>query len=239
MSKYRTIGILGGMGPEATAEFYKRIIKLYQKDECAVDDADFPNIIINSIPAEDMLNDLEDCRSLIVRQLCAASKVLEQAGAEFMAIPCNTATLFLKEIRSAVGIPVLDITELAAQAATDTNCKTVGLIASTSTIKSKIYENKLSKQGMRMVVPSAIDQQKVNQIIMRILAGLKTATDRQVIADIATGMKQQSAETVIVGCTELPLLLSELSGVAIIDTIDVLAKATLRNAEQSNEMKEK
>jgi aspartate racemase len=231
MNKYKTIGILGGMGPEATAELYKRIIAIYQRDYAALNDADFPNILINSVPAEDMLNDLGNRRPIIVSQLQNAAQILEQAGAEFIAIPCNTATIFLEEMQASVNIPILDIIELTSQFVGQNGAKTVGMLASTSTINTKIYENKLNKRGITMLKPSKKDQQTVNQIIMRILTGTKNQSDKLVLSNLVNQLHNQGAKSIVLGCTELPLIISHLPQVQLIDTIEVLARAIVREAE--------
>jgi aspartate racemase len=233
MSKYRTIGILGGMGPEATAELYTRIIRLYQTEEGAVDDADFPNILINNVPAEDMLNDLAKRRPVIVSQLQRGVQVLENAGAEFVAIPCNTAMLFLDEIKDVLSIPVIDITTVTAQQVKKLGSKSVGMLASTSTIKTKLYQDKLNSSGIAMLKPSNKDQQEVNQVIMRVLAGQKNAEDKEILKKLATQMMKDGADSVVLGCTELPLILSKVAGVSVVDTLDVLARAIVDKADRT------
>lgn len=236
MSNYTTIGILGGMGPEATAELYKRIVRIYQRECSAVDDADYPNILINSVPVEDMLNDIAMRKPIIVSQLQKAAQVLEIAGAAFIALPCNTATIFLNEIRASVAIPVLDITELTSQYVSLEGYMTIGMLASSSTITTKIYELKLKKRGITMLKPNKKDQILVNQIIMRILAGEKNQSDRQTLRAISSTFVSRGAESVVLGCTELPLLVSKFPNINLVDTIEILARAVVRTAviEKSN-----
>lgn len=230
MSRYKTIGILGGMGPEATAELYKRIIAIYQQRYGAIDDSDFPNIIINSLAVEDMLNDLANRRKVIIRQLQDAAITLERAGAQFIAIPCNTATIFFDDIRSEISIPVLDIIELTSAYVESIGAKKVGMLASTSTISSRIYENKLQKYNVGMIKPTRSEQAQVNNTIMRILAGEKNQEDAKRLTMLAESLSQRGADAVVLGCTELPLLISDSSSVQLIDTIQVLAEETVRDA---------
>jgi aspartate racemase len=236
MNTYRTIGVLGGMGPEATAELYKRIVSLYQDEKGAVDDADFPSIIINSVPAADMLNDLEGQNTRIIGQLNRAAQVLERAGADFIAIPCNTAMIFLSAMQASVTIPIIDITEITAEQAARRGDKKVGLLASTSTIKNSIYKRAFDATRVSLLTPDEADQETVEQIIMRLLAGKKRQADRVVLQNLAIQMKSRGVDSVVLGCTELPLLIDGAPGIPLIDTIQVLAEAVLERAELTPEL---
>ena len=227
MNKYKTIGILGGMGPEATAELYKRIINICQNRYNAVDDADYPNIIINSVPVEDMLNNLDNRRTTIVGQLQNAVDLLVMAGVELIAIPCNTATMFIDELRSNSTVPIIDITEIAVVRSQLLGNKKVGMLASSSTIKTKIYEDKLDDVGIEMVRPSQVKQREVNQIIMRILAGEKNIKDQRFLKKLSREMSINGATAVILGCTELPLIVNRVRGIPVIDTLELLAEKTV------------
>lgn len=219
------------MGPEATAELYKRIIKYYQTERNAIDDADFPNILINSVPAEDMLNDLDNRRAVITSQLQKGAQVLQNAGADFIVIPCNTATTFLKDV-SGVNIPIVDITEETAKQAKKLDSKKAGILASASTIETKIYEDKLNEYGIEMLQPTDDQQKQVSEVIMNILAGKRTPEDAETLVNIAKKMRDQGADSIILGCTELPLLDIKVDGVNIIDTIEVLANAATALADK-------
>jgi aspartate racemase len=231
IKNYSSIGILGGMGPEATAELYKRIINFYQRERGAINDADYPNILINSVPVEDMLNDLDNRRVAITAQLQKGAKVLEAAGADFIVIPCNTATIFLKGVKS-INIPIIDITEETAKEAKKLGSKKAGMLASASTIETKIYEDKLNEFGIEMLCPNDEQQKQVSAVIMNILAGKKTLEDTATLVSIANTMKDQGVDSIVLGCTELPLLDIKVDGVNVIDTIEVLANAATALADK-------
>ena len=239
MSKYATIGILGGMGPESTAELYRQIIQLYQLEKGAVNDADFPAILINSLPAEDMLNNLEQRKPTITKQLTEAVRVLENAGADFIAVPCNTATIFMDKVRAKVSIPIIDLLDITAQSIVADGYKKVGILASTSTIKSSLYEKTLAQYGVSTLSPDDANQPQVNDCIINILAGRKELKDKTLLEKLAVDLTGQGAEAVVLGCTELPLLIQAIPEVRLVNTISVLARKTFTMANQLQSGKEK
>ena len=112
--KYKKIGILGGMGPEATAELYLKIIKIFQDKFGAKYDSDYPEIMIYNLPLPDVVEKI-DQSSKIKEMLVKGVQKLESWGVDFIAIPCNTVNFFLPEMRTAVSIPILSILEETAK----------------------------------------------------------------------------------------------------------------------------
>ncbi|HZX10852.1 MAG TPA: aspartate/glutamate racemase family protein, partial [Acidobacteriota bacterium] len=99
MTKYKKIGILGGMGPEATADFYLRIIRIFQKKYGAIYDSDFPEILIINLPIPDVVENPKE-EDKVREMLINAVKKLEKSGADFIAIPCNTVTYYISEMKN-------------------------------------------------------------------------------------------------------------------------------------------
>jgi len=226
----KKIGIIGGMGPEATAAFYSGIFRIFQKRFGARYDDDYPEIIMISLP----LPDVVECRgdeSAIVSMLTEAAERLQSAGAEFIAIPCNTACRYLRCIEKAVSIPVLDIVEETAKRIKAGPYKRIGLLATKATIKSGIYEKCLEKYGMSIVFLGENMQEEITDIIMTILSGKKRDEDRNRLIEIIDYLAGNGADAVVLGCTDLPLLISGYTGkIRVFNTLKILSESVVENA---------
>jgi aspartate racemase len=202
------IGILGGMGPEATAELYLRIIRIFQRNGAKYD-KDFPEILILNLPLPDVV-ERPDKDSKIRDILVKSVKKLESNGADFVAIPCNSVSYFISDMRKAVSIPILSIPELVKGV-------NLGVLGTEFTIKKRLYGN--------IINPTKKQQKQITKIVLNILSGKKTKEDKDILINIIEDLKSKGAEKVILGCTELPLIIKRSD---TINTIDVLSKEVFR-----------
>ena len=219
----KTVGILGGMGPEATAQLYLEIITIFQQRYNAKYDSDFPEMIILNLPLPDVVEEKGN-PDTIIELLQQSVKKLEQAGVDFIAVPCNTAMAFLSEMRKVVSVPFVSIVEETAKVVKRTNFTKVGIVATQMTLRSGIYSQAL---GQLLIEPSVDQKRQITKIIMNILAGEKNDEDKKDLQEIILDLRIRGADAVILGCTELPLLFTSED---TIDTIKVLAEAVVREA---------
>lgn len=228
--KYKTIGILGGMGPAATADLYNKIISIFQKGYNAKYDADFPEIVIISLPIPDIVENIEN-ESITVTMLCNTAQRLEKAGADFIAIPCNTAHVYLKQIQEAVVIPILSIMEETALVCKEQNFVNVGLISTRFTRDKKLFDTELESIGINTITLNDARQTIATKIVMEILQGNLTQSNKDKLIDLLQNLKNKQAEAVILGCTEFPLLIKQTDvPLPLIDTTQILAEACVREA---------
>ncbi len=226
--RYKTIGILGGMGPEATADLYLAVVRIFQQERGAKYDSDFPPFIICSLPLPDVVEGKGDEKA-VVFMLKEGAKRLEAAGADFIAIACNTVHAYLPMIRQAVRIPILSIMEEVACDAAEKGRKILGLLATETTIRWELFDSECAKRGISLLKPDAWQQAILTETIMRVLSGRKETEDSARLLAIAEVMHTQGAEAVILGCTELPLLLKQVaSPLPLLDTTEILARAIVR-----------
>ena len=207
----KVIGILGGMGPEATAELYLRNIRLLQA-EGARYDADFPEMLIYNLPLPDMVEQQGNKKAIaaLLRQAIAR---LRDAGADFIAIPCNTAFSYMESGEGILSIVAETRKEIARWDGK------VGVLGTEATIRSRLYEG---------IIPDSGDQRKVTRIIMNILSGKKLRSDKDALLGIMGRLQEKGATGVVLGCTELPLLVSQKDApIMMFDTLDVLARAVI------------
>jgi aspartate racemase len=226
-----TIGILGGMGPEATSDLYMRIVRILQKEFHARYDRDYPPILVFSVPIPDLVEEVEN-ETLISSYLIEAAKALELSGADFISIPCNTAHYFLGAIRSSVKIPVLSMVEITATELFKKQRK-VGLLATETTIRLRIYQNEFERVGIELILPNESHRKNLTQIILNTMAGLTEKTDKVKLREIVENLKSRGAESVILACTELPLIAEFDYGIEVVDPTEILARSCVRLARIS------
>lgn len=230
----KVIGILGGMGPEATVDLYRKIIL----NSGAKLDQDHFRIIVDSnpkIPSRDaaILEGGEDPTDAI----CKTAQNLEKAGADFIVIPCNAAHIFLRHVRRSVSIPILSIVEETVCALLDQfpELEKVGLLASTPVVNTGLYGDALQERGISAIVPSARAQQLLQEALFAIKAGDKSFGVKAQIQSVARELVARGAKAIILACTELPLVIgSKDIDVPVIDTTDVLAFAAIREARSAS-----
>lgn len=226
----KIIGILGGMGPEATIDLFHKIIKFTPAEK----DQEHLRIIIDNNPK------IPDRTAAILGKgedplpaLQETAQNLEKAGADFIIIPCNTAHYFLPSIQKSVKIPILNIIEETAKETQKKipSIKKVGLLASIGTYKTKIYHQYFKKYNIEVIFPEEKDKEEVMKVIYAVKAGDLSIEVKGNILKIAQKLVDKGAEAIIAGCTEIPLLLKKGDvSVPIIDPTQALAKAAVQKA---------
>lgn len=223
----KSVGVIGGLGPETTAEFYLEVIFQCQKRN----DKQRPLIVISSVP---LLFEIE--RDLIesntgneryIPFLVDEAKRLEKTGVDFLVMPCNSLHVFIKEIRQSVNIPVLSIVEETAKYLQKQNFKKVGLISTSATVANNVYESQLRDESIEYVTPDDLQRAKMDKIIQRLINGQHLNQDRELILEVVKGLSAQRVDSVALACTDLQLLLPSSSEVPIFDTMKVLAESTV------------
>ncbi len=216
----RSIGILGGMGPEATAELYTRLVQAFQA-KGAVYDEEFPAIYIYNLPVPDIAEKEND----ILMTLIDSLDKLRKMGSEILTIPCNTATCIIEKYRNFPDF--ISIVKETVKKTTEYGYKNVGLLCTKLTLKTGVYQSLLKKEGIEFILPTEKERDEITKIILNILSGKKLPTDKLILEKIAVRMTKEGAESIILGCTELPLLFKN-SNIRTIDTIQVLTEALVR-----------
>ncbi len=229
-TRYKAIGILGGMGPEATARFYSEIIRGFQKQYGAKFDSDYPEIIIYNLPLPDIVEKPAK-RNSIIALIKYGLRKLEAAGADFIVAPCNTLNAFYDEMRKCIGIPVCSIVEETARKVSASGMKRVGILGTRLTLKTGLYDNALGRYGIETVKPAEKEVTAITTAILNILEGSKKQRDKAKLLAIINRMERTGAQGVVLGCTELPLLLNQKdTPTKLFDTLAILADFTVLKA---------
>ncbi len=225
----RTIGILGGMGPEATASIYLRIVRIFQQRFGARLDADFPPMLINSLPVPDVVERVVD-ESHLVEMLREGARTLESAGADFLLMACNTVQKYLPLAREATELPWIDLMEEIGRTVVERGHGTVGVLGTEATVRQQLIERACAQVGRQVLTPTAEEQAEVTRAILDILSGQRDAP-RAALRPVLAALHGRGAEAIILGCTDLPLVLSsDDAPLPLIDTLEILAEAAVREA---------
>jgi aspartate racemase len=228
--KEKTIGVLGGMGPEATLEFFGKIIAATP----AARDQDHLRVVIDSNPK------VPDRTAAIVvggesplPAMTAGIQALQRAGADFVVIPCVSAHAFIDELQGA-GLPILSMFEATVTHIREHHpaIRTVGLLATTGTLRAGRFAADLRRAGLRVLDPEASDQKRIMGAIYAIKGVSRPRQDIAAeVRSVAERLIAQGAAGIITGCTELPLVLrpGDLA-LPVFDTLSILARATVAHA---------
>jgi len=226
----KIVGVLGGMGPEATVDFFAKVIALTP----AKRDQNHLRIIIDNNPKiPDRTEAILTKDDTLVPVLVETAKNLERAGVDFITIPCNTVHYFYDDLKKAVSIPVLHMIREVTNAIKTSlpNCKRVGLLATTGTVTSDLYQKECQKVGIEVLVPNPQGQAEVMEAILRIKAGSSKASARKAILKEANQLLERKAEALILGCTDIPLVIKvNAFPVPVFDSNWVLAETTVKFA---------
>jgi len=216
----KTLGIIGGIGPESTIEYYRQLIASYRQRK---QDGSYPLIIINSIDMKKML-DLIVANELVrlTKYLVGEVQNLAKAGADLGLLASNTPHIVFDELSGQSPIPLLSIVEAACQATKKLGLKRVGLFGTRFTMQARFYPDTFSKEGITIVVPGVEEQAYIHDKYMsELVNGIILSETRERLLAIADRLKtQEGIEGLILGGTELPLILQEesYSGIPFLDT---------------------
>lgn len=207
----KTIGIIGGMGPLATADLFEKIVG-HTKAAC---DQEHLHVVIDSntnIP--DRTAALLHGGADPLPELVKSAGRLEKMGADVLIMPCNTAHNYYDGIAAAVSVPVLHMVRLTAWALVERGVKKAGLLATDGTVRTGIYQKSFAGSGVELLTPDEAGQRAVMEMIYQGVKAGDMAFDAQPARQAMERLLAAGAEVLILGCTELPLAV-KLYGIAL------------------------
>jgi aspartate racemase len=225
-----TIGIIGGVGPESTIEYYRHIISLYREER---KDGNYPSIIINSINLKRMLDfaaasQWQDAADY----LCDEVKRLARAGASFGIISANTPHIVFEEVQAGSPIPLISIVEETCKGAKILGLRRVGLFGAAFTMRGGFYEKVFDKEAIAVVTPNENDQNYIHEkYFAELVNGLVLEETKEALLRIVSRLKaEQNIEGLILGGTELSLILKDGDDpeIPFLDTTRIHAQSAVR-----------
>ena len=229
----KKIGVLGGMSPESSIEYYRLFISLAKQRE---PEGRYPELIIYSLNFQDFCRPAskgQDDRVIALLRDKLAS--IEEAGADFAMMASNTPHKYYEELEKDLSIPLLSIVESTADAAAERGFSRVGLLGTKFTMSGNFYQQVFEKRGIEIVTPPKDDRGFVHEKIMNeLVTGTSSDSTRNRLIEITRKMKRTgNIEATILGCTELPLVLSEEeTGFPVLDTTEIHVKTAYNMAAE-------
>jgi len=225
---HRVVGIIGGMGPEATLDLMRRVLAKTP----AQDDQDHIHLIVESNPKipSRIAHLIEGTGDDPTPELIRIAVNLQRAGAQALAIPCNTAHAYAHSIRRAVSIPLLDMVQLTVdQIASSRRVARVGLLASSAVLATELYAKAFADHGIAVVHPARQDE------VMSLIKGVKSGeTGLEIQASLARTAHDLAnhADVLLIGCSELSVIAVGITA-PFVDSLDVQALAIVDFATSS------
>ena len=228
----KPIGVIGGIGPESTIDYYRAMITAYRERQ---PDGSYPAIVINSIDAHTLLgrlmaHELEQVADYLVAEV----ERLERAGACCALIAANSPHIVFDEVQRRSRLPLVSIVEATRDEAMRLGLNRLGLFGTRFTMQGRFYSDLFEKAGLTLVVPDDPEQAYIhNKYMSELLKGTLLPETREALLAIVAQMKaREGIDAVILGGTELPLILRDTSasGIPLLDTTQIHAKAIVARA---------
>lgn len=220
----KTIGLIGGMSWESTVTYYQIVNELVKEQLGGLHSA---KVLLYSVDFQE----IEECQAKgewgkSADILATAAQNLEQAGADFIVICTNTMHKIAPQIQSKIDIPILHIAEATAEKLLESKISTVALLGTKYTMKQDFYKEKLIAAGLKVLIPNENDVELVNRVIYdELCLGIISMESKREYGRIISQLKSQGAQGVILGCTEIGLLIKqEESELPVFDTTQIHAR---------------
>ena len=226
----KKIGILGGMSPESTVHYYEKIVHDFT---ARFGTHGYPEIIIYSVTFEPYIHWQESGQwDVMAEDMIKASQRLQAAGADFIVIATNTMHKLVNEVQAPINIPILSMLDVVAEAILAQGLHTVALLGTMYTMVDGFYVDGLEKHGLTVLVPDPADRQLVHDVIFgELIKGDVLPESKLHYVEIIEKLAAKGAEGVVLGCTEIPMLIQNGDvSIPIFDTTDIHAASALNYA---------
>lgn len=243
----QTVGIIGGLGPLAGAHFYRRLVEL---TPAASDGAHIPVIMISNPNVPSRIAHLTGEGESPVPKLTEICQQLVQAGAQVIALPSSTTSIYQDEIAQGVNIPIISLIDEVTRAVSRNGCKRIGILGTTPTRTFAVYEPAFRDCGIEAVYPDEVSQLEIMNVIETVKGANRTCSqgaetslgagvDWELLSSEITAIASRpwasSADAVLLGCTELPVLFPDSNSISkfpenlrVFSSTDILAAAVVR-----------
>ena len=224
----KRLGILGGMGPAASAEFITRLIK---QTPATHDQEHMPFVLWNEPRIPDRSTAMQAGDNAPLLWLLQGIQALKTVGCDHVVIPCNSAHFWYDDMAK-MGVPITHIVDSIADQLLELHLEnaTIGIMGTQGTIEHGLYQNKLTQQGWRCIVPDRAEMDFFVQPAIDFIKAGKIGESQVLLMQVIHSLINRGAQAVVLGCTELPLSIGITSeqGVPVINSIDSLVKAVIK-----------
>ncbi len=217
----RMIGILAGMGPKSTGPFIEEVVSTFQKTTGAIDDIDFPPMMIYSLPTPFYIDRPLD-HALLEKTISNGLQKLESCGASFIAMPCNTAHVYFEKLQKSIRIPLLNMIEETLKQVPQT-AKKASLFGTRTTLEAGLYQTGLRQAGIEFLF-EPVWQGVIDRILRQIKSSSELPLD--LWQELHQNAMAAGIDTLLIACTDLnPLLAVDRPACRIVDASECLAQA--------------
>lgn len=222
----KTVGVIGGLGSETGFQF-----SLFVNERVKQTIKTQPHLIVDNLPVS--ISAEEECikggpskEHLFL--LKESVKRFNTLNVDCIVIACNSVHIFIEELKKISKKPLLSIVEETVKVCEKENFHTIGILSSTQTISSGLYNTPLRKRGIKVLTPSTKEQQWLNDCIIRIINKSTMVSDKKKLLNIVDRLQNKGAEAIIIGCTDLPLFIEEKEiSLPTLNTLHILENATI------------
>jgi aspartate racemase len=216
----KRIGIVGGLGPEATVDYYKEIINAFKNSD---GNLNYPEILIYSVNMSEFIDLMTQKKyEKATEQLLEKIDALQRAGADFAAISANTPHMLFESVQKKSTLPLISIVEATCDEAVKSGLKRIGLFGTAFTMNGTFYADVFKRHDIEIVVPNIEDRELINhKLFSEIELGVFKDETRQLLIGLIEKMvKEKNIDSLILGCTEFPLILKEnyYAGIPMLNT---------------------
>ena len=225
----KVVGVIGGMGPEATVDFMHRLVA----GTPARDDCDHLHVLVDNNPKipSRIAALIDGTGEDPTPVLCKMAQGLQAQGADFLVMPCNTAHYYLPASARSVGIPVLDMVQLAIQKLIAAKPRRVGLLASPAVRMVGLYKTRMEQARLEALFSDPQDEETLLGVIKAVKAGRLDERYRQDYARVAGNLLNAGADALLIACTEFSVIGPPAGAdCSVVDALDVLVEATIATA---------
>ena len=227
----KRLGILGGMGPAASAEFITRLI---QQTPASCDQEHIPFVLWNEPRTPDRSTSMRDGNDYPLPYLKEGILSLKSVGCDYIVIPCNSAHYWYDEMNT-LGMPILHIVDSVVDElkSLDILNQTIGVLGTQGTIEYGIYQDHLIKQGWKCITPDTAEMDYFVQPAINFIKAGQITEAHFLLVKVIDSLIERGAKAVVLGCTELPLAVRELkqNGIPLVNSIDSLVKKAIFHAK--------
>jgi aspartate racemase len=234
----KKIGLIGGLGPESTVDYYREIIKTFNS---MGNELVYPEILVYSVNFSEFLSMMrEKDNARIISYFLKKINSLAASGADFAALTANTPHVFFNELQDKADIPLVSIVETACAETVAKGLKRPGLFGTGFTMNTPFYQEVFSRHGISIVLPEKNDRELIDhKLFSEIELGIIMDETRDLFIDIIKKMvKKERIDSLILGCTELPLILKDAvyAGIPMLDTTRIHVKEIVNYCLSNEEM---
>lgn len=229
----KKLGILGGMGPAASAEFITTLTRL---TPALKDQEHIPTVLWSDPRIPDRSASIENKDDLPLPWLQDGIKGLQSAGCDLIAIPCNTAHYWYDHLTD-LGTPIIHIVDSVIEELYELNVRkeTIGVIGTQGTINCGIYQTKLKVHGWHCIIPNEVEMLSYVQPSIKLIKGNCLNTAHSLLLKVIDNLVHQGAKAIVLGCTEIPLAVPDqhYQGVFLVNSINSLAKSVIKQFDRN------